>query len=319
VARSVTASKKSKRIGLDRLIINALFFRQYRPGITEMEFLRDDYDWALRKVKEENPQRFKAAEVAARNLADAEGDDDGPDEAVSIEKHKNIGAVIYDYRFRRLLPPEIRATENPSRNLHWRIKLAGKGKYKFALGPSPFIVPSRAAKQVDVFEATPEIIAQYAFDDEQALLAKVRYNRLIDTFLGITAHSLQNHLRTSVEDIGQIEIDELYVGHDGEGNRYVVPVQAKGKKDKLSIVQTEQDHAFCVANQKFAKSRIRCVSAQFLDDGRIHLFELQVVKDEAKIVKENRYNLIAAETSSRAKTSRLERANEPRRARSQNR
>lgn len=276
-----------------------------------MEFLRDDYDWALETVKKENPGRFKAAEQAAKNLAEAEGGDDDPEAAVGIEKHKNIGAVIYDYRFRRLLPPEIRDTEDPRQNLHWRIKLAGKGKYKFALGPSPFIVPSETAQQVDVFEATPEIIAQYAFDDEQALLAKVRYNRLIDTFLGITAHSLQNHLRTSVEEIGQIEIDELYVGHDGEGNRYVVPVQAKGKKDRLSIVQTEQDYAFCVANQKFAKSRIRCVSAQFLDDGRIHLFELQVANDEARIKKEKRYRLIAAETSSRAKTSRHENDDKP--------
>jgi hypothetical protein len=302
VARGAKA--KSRRVGLDRLVINALFFRQFRPGITEMEFLRDDYDWALEQVKREHPERFKAAERAAKVLTHTENDETELEATLGIEKHKNIGAVIYDFRFRRLLPPEIRATETPKLNLHWRIKLAGKGKYKFALGPSPFIIPSDAAQQVDVFEATPEIIAQYAFDDEQALLAKVRYNRLIDTFLGITAHSLQNHLRTSVEDIGQIEIDEVYVGHDGDGNRYVVPVQAKGKKDKLSIVQTEQDHAFCLANQKFAKSKIRCVSAQFLDDGRIHLFELQVIGDEAKITNERRYNLIAAETSSRAKTSR---------------
>src|SRR5271157_4057421 len=39
--------------------------------------------------------------------------------------------------------------------------------------------------------------SQYKFTDEQALLAKVRYTRLIDTFLGITAYSLQNHLRTT--------------------------------------------------------------------------------------------------------------------------
>lgn len=48
--------------------------------------------------------------------------------------------------------------------------------------------------------------------DEQALLAKVRYSRLVDIFLGIAAYSLQNHLRTSVVGIGQIEMDELYVG-----------------------------------------------------------------------------------------------------------
>lgn len=47
--------------------------------------------------------------------------------------------------------------------------------------------------------------------DEQALLARVRYNRLLDIFLGLATYSLQNHLRTSVTDIGQIEVDEICV------------------------------------------------------------------------------------------------------------
>ena len=51
-------------------------------------------------------------------------------------------------------------------------------------------------------------------NDEQALLAKIRYNRLIDIFTGITCYSLQNHLRTTVPNIGQVEIDEIYIGID---------------------------------------------------------------------------------------------------------
>ena len=59
---------------------------------------------------------------------------------------------------------------------------------------------------IKIPDATPEIIAAYALgDDEQALLAKVRYNRLIDIFLGLTTYSLQNHLRTYVAGMGQIE------------------------------------------------------------------------------------------------------------------
>jgi hypothetical protein len=289
---------KPKRVGLDRLIINALFFRNYRDGLTEMEFLRDDYDWALEKVKDDEPRRFAAAEAIADELDEDDGAaaDTG---MVGITKHKNIGAVIYDYRFRRPLPPEVRGTEKPAENLYWRIKLAGKGRYKFVLGPSPILVPDEEARQVDVYEATPEIIAQYAFDDEQALLAKVRYNRLIDTFLGITAHSLQNHLRTSVDDVGQIEVDELYVGHDGEGIQYVVPVQAKGRSDKLSIVQTEQDLAFCAGNDKFKDCKVRCVSAQFLPDGRIHLFELAANGSDVEVIQQKRYRLISSEQGTR--------------------
>ena len=64
---------------------------------------------------------------------------------------------------------------------------------------------------IKIPDATPEIVSAYSMSDEQALLAKIRYNRLLDVFLGVSAHSLQNHLRTTVKDIGQIEVDEIYV------------------------------------------------------------------------------------------------------------
>ena len=82
-------------------------------------------------------------------------------------------------------------------------------------------------------DATPGIIIKYTQGDEQALLAKIRYNRLIDIFTGVTCYSLQNHLRTTVTGIGQIETDELYIGVDRRGAQYIFPVQAKGGKDQL--------------------------------------------------------------------------------------
>ena len=72
---------------------------------------------------------------------------------------------------------------------------------------------------------------------------------MIDIFLGIATYSLQNHLRTAVEALGQIEIDELYVGIDREGKHYVIPVQAKGGTDKLSPAQAEQDIAQAMEQQ----------------------------------------------------------------------
>ena len=54
----------------------------------------------------------------------------------------------------------------------------------------------------EIPDATPEIILSYALSDEQALLAKVRYNRLLDIFLGITTYSLQNHLLNHPGDVG---------------------------------------------------------------------------------------------------------------------
>ncbi len=81
---------------------------------------------------------------------------------------------------------------------------------------------------IKVPAATPGIIEKYALSDEQALLARLRYNRLIDIFTGITCYSLQNHLRTMIPELGQVETDEIYIGVDRQGAHYVLPVQAKG-------------------------------------------------------------------------------------------
>jgi hypothetical protein len=134
------------------------------------------------------------------------------------------------------------------------------------------------------------LIGAYALDDEQALLAIVRYNRLVDVFLGITTYSLQNHLRTTAKGIGQIEIDELYVGIDTNGSHYVIPVQAKGGTDQISVVQTKQDIATCA--EKFAGIKCRALSVQFMAGDVVAMFELTVQDDDVKVVEERHYKLV---------------------------
>jgi len=47
--------------------------------------------------------------------------------------------------------------------------------------------------------------------------------------------------RSPIISIGQIEIDEIYVGVNRHGAHFVIPVQAKAGSDQLGIVQTKQD------------------------------------------------------------------------------
>ena len=115
---------------------------------------------------------------------------------------------------------------------------------------------------------------------------------MIDIFLGIAASSLQNHLCTTVKAVGQIEIDEIYVGIDRHGRQFVVPVQAKGGSDKHGVVQTQQDVACCA--EKLPSLICRPVSAQFMADKRIAMFELAVVDGDVKVVDEKHYQLVAA-------------------------
>ncbi len=147
--------------------------------------------------------------------------------------------------------------------------------------------------QTKVPDATPGVIAMYALSDEQALLAKLRYNRLIDIFTGVTCYSLQNHLRTTVPRLGQIETDEVYIGVDKRGVHYVFPVQAKGGKDRLSVVQIEQDMAMCA--NKFQFLICRAIGAQFMEDDLIALFEFEQDKQVITIVSEKHYRLVPGE------------------------
>lgn len=210
--------------------------------------------------------------------------------SLGFKSVKNIGDVPYSFRYRNKLPESILKTE--PEGLEWIIVGAGKGRYRFKLVKEIRIVPRQDLVRISIPDATPEIIRAYALDDEQALLAIVRYNRLIDTFLGLTSYSLQNHLRTTVDGIGQIEIDELYIGLDKHGCHYVIPVQAKGGKDHIGIVQTTQDITF--AEQKFPGLRCRAIAAQFMNGGIVALFELTLQEEEVRIVQERHYKLVPA-------------------------
>ena len=233
-------------------------FGDYENGDIELEFERD------------------AIEQAAGSL--------------NIALPKNLGDVVYSIRYRTPMPKRILETQ--PEGLEWVIEGAGRAKYKFCLVDANRIRPNEALRVIKIPDATPEIIEAYALNDEQALLAKVRYNRLVDMFLGMTAYSLQSHMRTTVKSIGQIEIDEVYVGIDRQGVQYVIPVQAKGGKDQLGIVQTKQDLACCA--DKFPDLVCRSVSAQFMGDDRIAMFELGLEGERVVINAEKHYRLVPA-------------------------
>jgi hypothetical protein len=239
-------------------IIETIFFAHYKPGKREFEFARGEI-----------------LTVAAQ---------------LGIPEPKNVGDLIYSFRYRYDLPSTVLDTADEG--LEWIIEGSGQALYRFRLAKLSRIIPNENLITVKIPDSTPEIITAYALSDEQALLAKVRYNRLIDIFLGITAYSLQNHLRTNLKGIGQLEIDEVYVGIDRHGRQFVVPVQAKGGSDKHGVVQTHQDIAFSQA--KYPNLVCRAVSAQFMSDERIAMFELTIQEGEVKVVEEKHYRLVPA-------------------------
>lgn len=211
---------------------------------------------------------------------------------MNVRPPKNLGDIVYTFRHRRSLPSEILATQ--PKGMHWIILGAGDARYRFRLSKLLHIEPRPGLMARKLPDATPEIIAHYALTDEQALLARIRYNRLVDVFLGIAAYSLQNHLRTKIPNYGQIEIDELYVGVDARGVQYIVPIQAKGKKDELGVIQTIQDTIFCETREEYRNCVRRPVSAQFMANDTIAMFELRFDGNDVAIVQERHYRLVPA-------------------------
>lgn len=122
------------------------------------------------------------------------------------------------------------------------------------------------------------------------MLAKLRYNRLIDIFSGVTCYSLQSHLRTTVDGIGQVETDEIYIGVDRRGAQYVFPVQAKGGRDSLGVVQIEQDLALCA--EKFPNLICRPIAAQFMTGDVIALFDFEMGPSGIALGSERHYRLV---------------------------
>jgi hypothetical protein len=249
--------KGSKRLNRYSAIIEKLFFSKYEKGMRQVPFEREELEKFAAKLKVKLP--------------------------------KNLGDLVYTFRYRAILPASIVALAGEQEI--WVIRPAGRSRYTFALIKNTPILPNENMAVTKVPDATPGIVAKYAFDDEQALLAKVRYNRLVDIFSGVTCYSLQNHLRTTVPEMGQVETDEVYVGVDKKGAHYVFPIQAKGGKDKLSIVQIEQDFAVCAT--KFPLLVCRPIAAQFMGEGVIALFELESGENGVTIASEKHYKLVS--------------------------
>jgi hypothetical protein len=237
-------------------LMASIFKSKFKKGMREVEFARAEFETFSKDLK--------------------------------IVLPLNLGDIVYSFRYRAALPNSIQGTAKKGEC--WIIRPTGRGKYKFALVADKPLAPNSMMTITKVPDSTPGIVAKYAFEDEQALLAKVRYNRLVDIFTGLTCYSLQNHLRTTLPQMGQVETDEIYVGLDKKGAHFVIPVQAKGGTDKLGIVQIEQDFAVCA--HRYPTLICRPIAVQFMAENVIAIFEFAQNADGVGVYSEKHYKLV---------------------------
>jgi len=205
-------------------------------------------------------------------------------------KVRNIPDILYTYRVRRDLPNEISATG------HWAIESAGKSAYAFILleNPPRFEIQFQDYEPINIYNAIPEIVDGYLRRDEQSLLTKLIYNRLIDIFCELTCFHIQNHYRSFVNGIGEVELDAVYVGVNKSGNLFVIPIEAKSRADNDRIGRIQISQMAQLVKQDFPDSIYRILAVKELPDKTIGVVEFNDKNnpDEIKILSVSRYKLI---------------------------
>jgi len=241
-------------------VIRIVFEKNYSPGANEVPFTMHDIRDAIAQVTLSKP----------------------------AYKENNVPDVRYQYTSgRRPLP------ESVDRLGPCMIRGRGKARYAFVKLATTLQIQIQADLATILLpDATPEIVLEYAGSDEQGVLAKVHYNRLMDIFLRITCYHLQNHWRTFTKGKGQCEIDDLYVGLDIDGKQFVIPVEAKCANDRLSKTQIVQ--MIDLARERYPRLIMRPAGVQEMKDGSLVLMEFTPAAhpDEIKIKEMRRYKLV---------------------------
>jgi len=150
------------------------------------------------------------------------------------------------------------------------------------------ILPREDLILIKIPDSTPEIISTYAQGDEQALLARVRYNRLVDVFLGITTYSLQNTFEQRSEALA--DRDRRVVRRvSRSGQQFVIPVQAKA----AAINSRDPNSAGRgVLPGEIRQPEVSPRVCQFMADGVIAMFELTMQDGQIRVVDEKHYKLV---------------------------
>jgi hypothetical protein len=102
-------------------IIERIFLAHYKRGSTEVTFDREEIPAVANKLQ--------------------------------IEIPRNLGDLIYSFRYRTALPKSI--SDKAPKGKEWIIRPVGRSKYQFALVQKWAITPNAALSRIKVPDATP--------------------------------------------------------------------------------------------------------------------------------------------------------------------
>ena len=243
------ASRGSSRITLARVTVRRKAFRMTKLNryaqIIERIFL-DRYKKGMREVSFEREDLVRVAK------------------SLRIKLPKNLGDLVYTFGYRGALPDTIREKRDAMNTGSFDLPDGGT---RSCLRRNHPLCRTEPLAEIKVPDSTPGLIETYALNDEQALLAKLRYNRLIDVFRESLAIPFKATYAPRLPGLVRSRPTRSTSVSICRGVHYVFPVQAKGGHDVLNVVQIEQDFAVCAA--KFPALVCRPIAAQFMGENLI--------------------------------------------------
>jgi hypothetical protein len=155
----------------------------------------------------------------------------------------------------------------------------GRGRYALEVGgealvhlPEHEIFDHNDQTPLPVRRLLPENLVEL---DEQGLLTMVSYCRLLDHFTGMTIYRLRSHVRRSVPNVGQAELDEIDVGvaMRDDDVPVVFPIEAKAADEVINRVQVATAVAYC--QTYFPGHEVRPIVVKLTYDGVLHFLEFR--------------------------------------------
>ncbi len=185
----------------------------------------------------------------------------------------NAPDLVYRMRARTRLPDDIL-------DMGFTIlRGVGRGRYALEIGgeavirlPEHEVLSHNDQTPLPVRRLLPENLVEL---DEQGLLTVVGYCKLLDHFTGLTVYRLRSHVRRSVPNIGQAELDEIDVGVAlrDDDTPVVFPMEAKAADEVINRVQVATAVAYC--QTYFPGHEIRPIVVKLTYDGILHFLEFR--------------------------------------------
>lgn len=216
----------------------------------------------VRRFRESDSQRVEFTVRDVRQVADDLGIEIG-----------NAPDLVYRMRARTRLPDDIL-------DMGFTIlRGVGRGRYALEVGgeavvhlPEHEILDHNDQTPLPVRRLLPEDLADL---DEQGLLTMVSYCKLLDHFTGLTVYRLRSHVRKSVPNVGQAEMDEIDVGVAlrDDDVPVVFPIEAKAADEVVNRVQIATAVSYC--QTYFPGHQIRPIVVKLTYDGVMHFLEFR--------------------------------------------